>query len=134
MGKVASVATDLASHSWEYGIVFDAVLELCSPTRSVFASTAFPKGNVSNVSATTHAALKYAQPLISTDGNTLADGAGSLADPAALTTAAIMLGQRTKTYLAAAKRQIATLYAGPKFFNGAISSRADVPELWADAM
>jgi hypothetical protein len=134
VSKVAGVATELASHSWEYGVVFDALLELCSPTRSVFASTAFPSGKVPSVKVSTHTALTYIKPLIRTNSSSLIDGAGSLTDPASLTTGAILVGQTTPAYLTSAKSQIATLYAGPKFYNGAISARADVAELWADAM
>lgn len=46
-----------------------------------------------------------------------------------------MIGQTEPEYFDAARRQAEhLLYTVPRFWNGAISQREDVPELWADFM
>ena len=56
-----------------------------------------------------------------------------LGDPASLGVPAVLLGKTDITYAIAAKSEVDYMkYEAPRWFNGAISHRADVPELWAD--
>lgn len=134
VANVANKAISIASHSWEYGILTQALLEFYNTTQSVFAKSAFPDGKVRSPTVSKIVGLNYAAGKIATDGSTLADGDGSLGDPASLLPPAILIGSSRSSYASAAKRQMAHLHAGPRFYNGAISQREDVAELWADAM
>jgi rhamnogalacturonyl hydrolase YesR len=61
------------------------------------------------------------------------EGQGATGDPASLGVSAILLGQSQPQFMSVATRQANhLLLAVPRFFNGAISQREDVPELWAD--
>ena len=126
-------AKRLATHSWEYGSVFQALLEVYDPQHSVYGKHAFPNGQLPNLSASA-AALDYIGSRIDLSGQTLADGAGSNGDPASLGVGALLLGVNDDRYQQAADRQFRSLFKAPAFFNGAISQRNAVPELWADAM
>ncbi|ESK86686.1 hypothetical protein Moror_10933 [Moniliophthora roreri MCA 2997] len=131
---VADLAESLPSHSWEYGAAAQALLELYDPAISVFGEKPFP---IPVVRPDSVRALKYAQEkiVIGSGGNGLSDGAGSVGDPASLGVSAILLGKTDNEFAVAAKDQMAyILYDAPRFRNGAISQRVDVPELWADFM
>ncbi|PWN34604.1 uncharacterized protein FA14DRAFT_32030 [Meira miltonrushii] len=138
--KTLSLAKSLSSHSWEWGTTIQASLEVNNPELSVFSTNAFPNGKVPIVSGTGQKidALAYAKQKIQTNGPALADGAGAIGDPASLGVGAILLGSATSTkntiYKSAAQRQLNTVLAAPKFYNGALSQRANVAELWADNM
>lgn len=66
-------AKRLAGHSWEYGVILEALLELHNPELSVFAKQpAFFSANaLESVEA-----LKYVKDFIKTDGPVLIDGEG----------------------------------------------------------
>ncbi|KAF9255569.1 Six-hairpin glycosidase [Marasmius fiardii PR-910] len=132
--KVAQLAESLPSHSWEYGATAQALLELYDPPLSVFSPSPFP---VPVRDPSTVRALKYAaQKIILGHGaDGLSPGDGAVGDPASLGVSAVMLGKTDGRYATAAKDQIDyMLHGAPRFWNGAISQRADVPELWADFM
>lgn len=139
-GKTLSLAKQLSSHSWEFGTTTQASLEVNNPELSVFSKNAFPNGKIPIVSGTGKNidALAYAKQKIQTNSPTLADGMGAIGDPASLGVGAILLGFASSTknsiYKSAAQRQLNTVLAAPKFYNGALSQRADVAELWADNM
>lgn len=134
--SVLDQAVALASHSWEYGITAQALLDWDSPDESVFSSSAFPSGKLPKAKASNTPGLKYAKNIIRTNSTTLADGDGALGDPASLAPFALMIGKGSSTsrFTEAATRQMDHVLAGPKFYNGAISQREDVAELWADAV
>lgn len=128
--KVVELAKSKPSHSWEYGAATEALLELYDPELSVFGSCPFPVQvkNPSQVVALDYAASRIT---IGTGPDALSKGDGAVGDPASLGVAAIMLGKTDKKFAAAAADQLNyTLYGTPKEWNGAISTRVDVPELW----
>lgn len=60
---------------------------------------------------------------------------GAAGDPASLGVMAVMMGQSEPAYLEASRRQANHLLNDvPRYWNGAISHREDVAELWADFM
>ncbi|CAO1634306.1 unnamed protein product [Parajaminaea phylloscopi] len=132
--KVLSVAKQLTSHSWEYGILYSALMEYSNPQYSVFGRSPFPNGNIRTLSSSAVPALSVLKPNIRTNAVTLADGAGAAGDPASLVEAAVLLGQSDSSYRSAAGRQVAHLFTVPRMYNGAVSQREAVAELWADAM
>lgn len=71
--RVESRARQLASHSWEYGVVFEALLELHNPEFSVFAKQPafFSNDPLNDVEA-----IKCIRDCIQTDSATLIDGEG----------------------------------------------------------
>lgn len=110
----------------------EALLEYYSPSLSVFSKTAYANGKVPTPTVTRTPALAYALNKINlTHGETLVDGAGASGDPASLMPPAVLIGQSDPDYIAAATRQIGHLYKVPKYWNGAISQRDDIAELWA---
>lgn len=135
MNSIIDQATRLATHSWEYGTLAQALLEWNSPEISVFGADPFPDGQIPSVSVDDTPSLSYAISHISTDGDTLVNGDGSAGDPASLGVPAIMIGQTDQAYLDAAGRQVAHLTDSvPRWENGAISHRENVAELWADSV
>jgi hypothetical protein len=70
--KVVQEAKSLASHSWEYGAVSQALLELQNPELSVFAINSTNSTSLlTNVEG-----LEYAKKFIRTTDDTLVDGTG----------------------------------------------------------
>lgn len=55
---------------------------------------------------------------------------GAIGDPASLGVSALLIGKTDPAFLAAAERQKNYLFQAPKWANGAISHRIEVPELW----
>ncbi|KAJ7617130.1 hypothetical protein FB45DRAFT_933493 [Roridomyces roridus] len=132
ISAVAALAHSLPSHSWEYGTAAEAFLELDSAVLSVFGSEPFP---VLSVPPAWVAPLSYAEANIELGLDGLDDGSGAVGDPASLGVAAVMLGKTNNTYATAAQSEIDYLLnKAPRWSNGAISHRDDVPELWADFM
>ena len=75
-------------------------------------------------------ALKYAKSkiVIGKGANGLSDGDGAVGDPASLGVFAVMLGGMDGD---AARGEVEYLLGtAPRWGNGAISQRVDVPELW----
>ncbi|KAF2869521.1 hypothetical protein BDV95DRAFT_498199 [Massariosphaeria phaeospora] len=131
---VLSQAISLATHSWEYGTAAQALLEWDTPSHSIW-NAPFPHGNgkLPTLDVDDVSALKYARPFIRTDRETLVDGDGAAGDPAALGIPALLIGQSTPPYLAAALRQQTHLLTVvPRAPNGAISHRETSVSLWAD--
>ena len=92
ISSVLTLATLLPSHSWEFGTASEALLEIYSPSLSVFgSSTPFLASHASPASVP---ALKYAKSkiVIGTGANGLSDGDGAVGDPASLGVFAVMLG------------------------------------------
>jgi hypothetical protein len=147
--KAAERAKELAAHSWEYGTLSEALLELFNPELSVFCDP-FPSGHIPIPNVDQVPGLLYAKDHISLVGHTLADGEGDLnnsnilfgrtlivvgsaGDPASLGVMAILLGQQDSAYLDAMERQYETLCRKtPRLSNGAISHREKVSEAWSD--
>lgn len=128
--KVVEFAITSPSHSWEYGVAAEALLELYHPQYSVFGSSAFP---VPTLDPNEINSLAYAlQKIEIGEGhNGLSHGSGSVADPASLGVAAVMLGKTNPVYADAAYRQMIYMtQIAPRWGNGAISHRANVAELW----
>ncbi|KAF2722629.1 hypothetical protein K431DRAFT_319569 [Polychaeton citri CBS 116435] len=126
-------ADRLATHSWEYGTVAEALLELFDPHLAVFSPYAFPSGKLPTPEPTRVRSLSYAGPHIRLDNVTLIDGDGAAGDPASLGVSALLVGQTEPAYHAAAVRQAEhLLFNVPKWANGAISHREAYAELWAD--
>ncbi|KAJ6567249.1 hypothetical protein DFH09DRAFT_918766 [Mycena vulgaris] len=132
IAHVASVATALPSHSWEFGTASEALLELYDPHLSVFGPTAFPVRTIPKecVQSLEYAASKI---VIGTGANGLSDGDGAVGDPASLGVSAVFLGKTDATYVNAVREEVDYITTvAPRFWNGAISQRTDVAELWAD--
>jgi hypothetical protein len=133
IANVVSVAERLASHSWEYGTLAEALLELYNPEDAVYAtSTAFPNGKIPAVTAANIPSLSYVKSKFVLGDGTLSSGDGANGDPASLGVSAVLVGEQNATIKAAAASQIKHLFAAPRFYNGAISQRNSVAELWAD--
>lgn len=128
---VVARARELASHSWEYGTLSEALLELYNPEYSVFSLNAFPNGQVPSPPVSIES-LAYASQHIRLDNTTLVDGDGASGDPASLGVSAILIGQTEPDYFAAATRQEQHLFAVPRMSNGAISQRDANAQAWAD--
>ncbi|KAF9446026.1 hypothetical protein P691DRAFT_795013 [Macrolepiota fuliginosa MF-IS2] len=132
--KVASVATSIPSHSWEYGTASEALLELYNPDYSVFGGKAFP---VPTLQPDRTKSLNYARGKIKLgEGySALYQGEGSAGDPLSLGVAGVMLGKTDERFKKATEDSVSGIFAQvPKWKNGAISHRASVAELWADFM
>lgn len=149
--KVKDQMVILATHSWEYGTASEALLELDTPSLSVFGDRPFPVPDNPSSSA-----MVYAKPHIQLDSSTLVDGdgkltwpvrsvkavrygantipffflAGAVGDPASLGIMALLLGKTDSRYREAAERQTQYLLQAPRWPNGAISHRAEYAELW----
>lgn len=132
ISAVLTLATLLPSHSWEFGTASEALLELYSPSLSVFSSSSAPfHGSPPEYAVP---ALKYAKSkiVLGTGANGLSDGDGATGDPASLGVFAVLLGG---VYGDAARGEVEYLLGqAPRWGNakGAVSQRVDVPELWAD--
>ncbi|KAJ7437415.1 hypothetical protein FB451DRAFT_1006417, partial [Mycena latifolia] len=132
ISAVAARARSLPTHSWELGTAAQALLELESPLLSVFGPTPFP---VPPLRSALVPSLAYAAPKITLGTIGLSNGGGAVGDPASLGVAAVMLGKTDTKFDSAAQNEIDYLINdAPRWPNGAISQRADVPELWADFM
>jgi hypothetical protein len=71
--KIAARAEELATHSWEYGAVSNALIEIYDPSLSPFF------GDISTVRKETYSkarGLQYAKKFIVTDKDVLCDGEG----------------------------------------------------------
>ncbi|KAK8159268.1 hypothetical protein IWX90DRAFT_406312 [Phyllosticta citrichinensis] len=133
MTQLIGQAQLLATHSWEWGTLSQALLEWYDPQYSVFADNPFPNASVPRTDPNDVAGLRYATRHIYLDDVVLADGDGSSADPASLGVSAVLLGAVTPSYRAAAQRQYEHLVQTvPRWPNGAISHREGYAELWAD--
>jgi len=73
--EVLSQAQSAAKRSWEYGTVFEALLEYHHPSFSVF-NDPFPDGKLPALDEGDVAALKYVKSFIITDGDQLCEGNG----------------------------------------------------------
>ncbi|KAF3001502.1 hypothetical protein E8E13_008952 [Curvularia kusanoi] len=133
--KVLARALETASHSWEYGVVFEAWLEYQHPSITVFnASVSQHQKHLQNNTAPVPA-LEYIKPHIRTKSTTLCSGHGSSADPASLGIPALLLHSLThdESYLTAAQSQLTHLLTSvPRLPNGAISHREASASAWAD--
>jgi hypothetical protein len=74
--KIISQAQTSASHSWEYGTVFEALLEYHNPSLSIF-NNPFPNGKIPTVYEHQVPALRYVKPFILTDSDQLCEGNGT---------------------------------------------------------
>ena len=72
---VLSQAVRVATHSWEYGTVAEALLEWDTPQLSIW-NDPFPEGKVPKLNVNEVSALSYIKPHIRTDSTTLVDGDG----------------------------------------------------------
>ena len=73
--KVLAQASAAASHSWEYGTVFEALLEYHNPEHSIFNSP-FLRHEIPSPNIQDLLALQYVKPYIRTDSTTLCEGNG----------------------------------------------------------
>jgi hypothetical protein len=131
IAKVVELAQEFPSHSWEYGAASEALLELYDPSISVFGSSPFPVPTLrkENVKSLTYASQKI---IIGEGANALSDGDGAVGDPASLGVSAVLLGKRNHTFARAVADQLNYVVNGaPRAFNGAISHRVDIVELWS---
>ena len=127
---VIKTAVALPTHSWEFGTASEALLELYDAKYSVYGSEPFP---VPTIKAEDSKSLTYAKQkiIIGTGQNALSDGDGSVGDPASLGVSAVLLGQTLPQYEKAATVEAEYICgSAPRYWNGAISQRADRPELW----
>jgi hypothetical protein len=80
LNKVLDQARETASHSWEYGTVFEALLEYQNPQITVFHNP-FPGGQIPELGIDEVAALQYVKPFIQTDSGRLCEGNGKPLSP-----------------------------------------------------
>jgi len=74
---VLARAQETARHSWEYGVVFEALLEYYDPQLSVFhRATNNPEQDFERIKA-----LQYVKQFIRTDSTSLCEGNGMLVPP-----------------------------------------------------
>ncbi|MCJ1308885.1 hypothetical protein MMC25_002540 [Agyrium rufum] len=126
--------------SWEQSTLSEALLELHTPSLSIFGADPFPKGQIPAIEdIESIPALCYIKPFIQTDNeNVLIDSDGCVGDPASLGIAALIIGRSllsssSPAYTEAALRQAKyVLSAAPRFANNAISHREAAAELWSD--
>lgn len=78
INQVTLQARLLASHSWEYGALSEALLEWYNPNESVFGVHAFPMGKIPILNVNETQSLAYAMPHIWINNTTLVDGDGML--------------------------------------------------------
>ncbi|KAF8996258.1 family 88 glycosyl hydrolase [Cyathus striatus] len=122
----------LPSHSWEYGAAAEALLELYDPHLSVFGPAPFPVPIVEKESVMS---LAYASKkiVIGRGQDGLSNGDGAVGDPVSLGVSAVLLGKADQAYAKAVHQSMGYVVGrAPRFWNGAISHRASVAELWAD--
>lgn len=74
--KVLKQAQASAAHSWEYGAVFEALIEYHNPELSVFHDP-FPEDEIPTLDIKDTPALQYVKQFIRTDGITLCEGNGT---------------------------------------------------------
>ena len=123
-------AEQLSTRSWEIGTAAEAVTELVNPEKAVFAADPFPRDKIPGQGLHLDQAIIWAYQKIRVTHPTLAHDNTAVSDPAALGVAAIMTGQRWEKFLHAAQRQRDfLLHEAPRYANGAISHRLEVPEL-----
>jgi hypothetical protein len=128
--SATNAVISLAKHSWEFGTVAEALLELYNPELSVFGNATLPVPVLNPASVQS---LSYAKSKIvfGTGSNTLGNGSGAVGDPASLGVSAVLLGKTNVTYAAAAQQTMIYLtQSAPRYWNGAISQRNDTAELW----
>jgi hypothetical protein len=133
--SVAAVAKALPSHSWETGTASEALLELYNPHISVFGHSPFP---IPVVRTSDIPALVYAKQWldINTDPSMpqgLSGGSGATGDPESIGVSAILIakGDNNQTVVHALNKEVNyVMNIAPRFWNGAISQRVDVAELW----
>jgi hypothetical protein len=77
--KVLARARENAAHSWEYGTVFEALLEYRNPQVGVFYNP-FPGGKIPELGSEDIEALQYVKPFIQTDSKRLCEGNGKPCD------------------------------------------------------
>ena len=136
ISAVLAKGIEVATHSWEYGTVFEAILEWEYPNLSIWNKPFTPGGDTIPVlDVSKNRALSYVKPFIRTDNITLVDGDGAAGDPAALGIPALLIGKtpgNTAYYTAAVRQEQHLVNTVPRWPNGAISHREAYPELWAD--
>jgi hypothetical protein len=133
--SVATAAKDLPSQSWETGTASEALLELYNPSISVFGHSPFP---IPFVNTSDIPALVYAKQWLDINTNVsapqgLSGGSGATGDPESIGVSAILIakGDRNQTVADALDKEVNYIMnIAPRFWNGAISQRADVAELW----
>jgi len=78
-GEVLGWAVLLATKSWEYGVMVQAMLELRDPALTVFAPEPFPHSTLPIVhDPEAVIGLKNAKMMIRTEGDSLVDGNGKI--------------------------------------------------------
>ena len=75
--KVLEQAQDTASHSWEYGVVFEALLEYHNPSLTVFHTPVAQQKQPLVNQESDVAVLDYIKQHIRTDSSTLCEGNGN---------------------------------------------------------
>jgi hypothetical protein len=75
--QVLAKAIEVATHSWEYGSVAQALLEWNNSTLSIW-NTPFPNNDIPTLDYTEVSALEYVKPFIRTNNITLVDGDGKI--------------------------------------------------------
>lgn len=76
INKVLFQAQTTASHSWEYGVVFEALLEYHNPSLTVFCTPVSEhQKHLSDLEYRVNA-LDYVKPFIRTESITLCEGNG----------------------------------------------------------
>jgi hypothetical protein len=92
--KVLFQAQTSACHSWEYGTVFEALLEYHDPAISIF-NDPFPGGQIPILTEEKVPALRYVKPFILTDSDQLCEGNGGFCFP----TSIMKLGSTPRHYI-----------------------------------
>lgn len=120
----------LPQYSWEFGTFTETLLELHNPEVSVFGSNPFP---VPSLNPSSVPALTYLVPKVrfGTGYSALDEGNEQAGDPASMGVGAVLLGKTNAAFARAANQTVnGLLHDAPRFWNGAISHRGTIAELW----
>ncbi|KAF5333335.1 hypothetical protein D9611_002262 [Ephemerocybe angulata] len=134
---------DVAKASWELGTAAQALTEVYTPDLSVFSASAFPPPDRLNSSLTPVDVLAIVNNTIKdkpANSKPLFANQGSAADPASLGAAVLLANwtradKKSNSLSKAASDQLHYLLDDtPRSRSGAISHRANEPQLWSDFM
>lgn len=129
--SVVNETGGLPGSSWEFGTYTEALLELYNPQVSVFGDSPFP---VPTLQESDVQALSYLAPQIQFGSGVFAlvgNNTGAAGDPASMGVGAVLLGKTNASFANAANETVQGLLNDvPRFWNGAISHRIEVAELW----
>ncbi|KAI0028451.1 Six-hairpin glycosidase-like protein [Vararia minispora EC-137] len=139
VNAVTANAIAIASHSWEYGALTEALIEVQQPQLSVFSTeSAFPpQSDKYNIPNTVVSVIRSILNNETAGSPTFINGDGAAGDPASIGPAVLLVNtvEKNQTWAADAERQLNhLLYDVPRSPAGGISQRESEVQFWADFM